>query len=241
MNLGILGPSDHEIFREVGRILQHRGISTDFLEYEEELEEELEPYNAILTKKSREEAFQTLKNAERRDIQTVNGFRTHMKTAHNPASYWHASEAGIKVPKWSTNGSFEEENIVKPRLETSRLDPYIQNGEERSSDSFYQEFIENSGTDLKIYVVNGRENKMFGVKTPSKIQQKGSRKPFQPDREMREIAEKAAETFNARLLGIDLVENSGEYFAVDFNSAPSYRGTDAEEAIADNIEQLLEE
>ncbi len=242
VKLAIIGPEDHEVFGSVAERLEGRGFTADFLEPGREIVEGLEDYDLVLGKKSWDTAIATVRNAEAMGVETVNGFMTHMLTTHNPASYWHASEAGINVPDWSTGADLEPPLVKKPKTESSRLLPELADKAVPSHDYFYQDFVRNPGIDYKIYgvEVDGRRE-ILGVETGSKILDGDSpREVFRPDDEMEDIASAAMDVFDARLLGVDVIDDGDDYYAVDFNSAPSYRGTAAEELLADSLQELLE-
>lgn len=243
MDLGILGPGDHEVFGEVAEILSSRDVSVDFLDPEKyHSPGDLEGYDGIFLKKSREPGFRTLRDAEMEDIPTFNGFCAHMKTNHNPCSYWHLENEGLSVPDGATT-ALEGDVVVKPRTETMREEPWREQSPTSDSDHFYQRFIENGGIDYKLYVTDmGDEVNVTALSTDSKLlYDQNDRSQIETDQEMKRIGEQCMQAFDARILGIDLIRPDNGTYIVDVNAAPSYRGTGDEAIVADSLENFLYE
>lgn len=241
MELGILGPEDHDVFGEVAEILSDRDVYVDFLDPESyHYPDDLESYDGVFLKKSREPGFRTLRDAEQEDMPTFNGFCAHMKTNHNPGSYWHLEQAGLDVPRGSSTG-LEGDVVVKPRTETMREEPWREQDPEPDTDHFYQRFIENGGIDYKLYVTDlGSETNVTVLSADSKLlYNQDERSQVETDREMQEIGEKCIEAFDAKILGIDLIRPESGTYVVDVNAAPSYRGTDDQTVVAESLENFL--
>ena len=241
MELGILGPEDHDVFGQVADVLEDRDVSVDFLSPETyHSPDDLEAYDGIFLKKSRKPGFQTLRDAEREGIPTFNGFRTHMKTNHNPGSYWHLEQEGLEVPEGSSEG-LEGDTVVKPRTETMREEPWREYSPKTDINHFYQRFIENGGIDYKLYVTDlPDKTTVRAISADSKLlYDQDDRTQVETDAEIQEIGERCIKAFDARILGIDLIRPDSGTYVVDINAAPSYRGTDDEAVLADSLEAFL--
>lgn len=89
------------------------------------------------------------------------------------------------------------------------------------------------GRDRKIYVI-GR--KMFGVKKvfPARTQAEKHGEPFNPGRELGDIAVRCGEALGVDLYGVDIIESRGRPYVVDMSSIPGFKGVpDAATHLAD--------
>lgn len=243
MEIAILGPEEHEVFGEVASILESRGKNIDFLDPEKvHSPRDISDYEGIVAKKSRPESFQTLRYASLEGVPTYNGFQTHMRTNHNPASCWHLERAGVEVPEWSTYRDTGSEMVRKPAMEIMREEPYMIENFEDVDGYFCQRYIENGGIDHKLYGVRLEDGvEAVTVDTPSKLlSDSGGRKRVETAEDFRAILESVMDVFRANMAGVDVISPEEGNYVVDVNSAPSYRGTGMEEKLADSIQQFTE-
>jgi ribosomal protein S6--L-glutamate ligase len=98
-----------------------------------------------------------------------------------------------------------------------------------------QEYIPNSGADLKIYVIGGE---VFGVRKPfSETSFTGTGVPCAVSLAVRDIALRCGRAFGLGMYGLDLVEGPDGPVVVDLNFSPGFRGVpDAASYIARYIE-----
>lgn len=104
-----------------------------------------------------------------------------------------------------------------------------------TSPSLIQEFIENDGADLRLYVA-GKE--VFGIRkqfSSTSFAKDGDPVPVTP--ELREIALRCGRAFGLNLYGIDIIEGAAGPYVVDVNYFPGYKGVrGAAGVVADYIE-----
>lgn len=239
----MLTEEDHEVFAEVGEILSDRNIDVAYLDYNKYHSfSEISKYDGVLAKKSREAAVDTIKKAENSGVSVYNGFQTHMRTNHNPASYWHLSNAGLNVPEWSTFREVGSKMVRKPKSETMREEPFRVKQIDGSRDHLYQEYVENRGIDHKLYGVRLQEEiALTSIETPSKLLNDSSRRrQITSEKEFNSIVESVMDIFDAEMIGVDVISSESEKYVVDVNATPSFRGTDMEPVIADSIQQFLQ-
>lgn len=243
MKVAVLGPEDHDVFEEVASLMLEEGIETDFLDPETVYSgSDLERYDGVVAKKSRPESLQTLRNAYEGGISAYNGFNTHMRTNHNPASYWHLENADLMVPEWSTFQEIGSEMVKKPRTEIMREEPYKVEEFEEIDGYFCQRYIENGGIDHKLYGVRLQDSiEVSTVDAPSKLlDSSDERKKVETYEEFQSIVEEVMDIFEANMIGVDVISPESGNYIVDVNSAPSYRGTGMEEVLSESIRQFAE-
>ena len=102
-------------------------------------------------------------------------------------------------------------------------------------DALIQEYIENAGEDLRLYVA-GEE--VFGIrKRFSSTSYAADGEPTAVSPEMRSIALLCGKVFGLRLYGIDIIEGADGPRVVDVNYFPGYKGVpDAAPVVADYVE-----
>ena len=158
-------------------------------------------------------------------------------------------EAGIPVPRaWITSDLSLLSELVAQR--PIILKPYmgwrgegiqiIRNERELaglpapSCPLLIQEYIENNGEDLRLYVAG---EKVFGIRnrfSRSSFAVDGEPVPVSPD--IRDIALACGRAFRLNLYGLDIVEGADGPSVVDVNYFPGYKGVPgAAEAVADCI------
>jgi len=100
-----------------------------------------------------------------------------------------------------------------------------------------QEYIENDGEDLRLYVAG---NEVFGIRkrfSQSSFSVDGEPTPVSA--EMRDLALRCGRAFGLRLYGLDVIEGSEGPKVIDVNYFPGYKGVPgAAFAVADCIENF---
>jgi glutathione synthase/RimK-type ligase-like ATP-grasp enzyme len=234
--VGIMCSEGHEVFSGVSLLLeQDYGHRVDFIQPEKELGcDEISNYDILVPKKSREEVYRNLRKAEEEEVETVNSLVSSMTADHNVASMYHLGELDYEVPE-RVNGDWES-IVEKPAFEAQMFHPRKDPGKLREN-CITEEYIECSGIDYKVYIVDtGEEIFVSGVKTGSKLERNPEKREiFEPSDigfSEEDAGEVLEEFFDADFLGIDFIENGEDYYAVDVNSAPSFRGLE-------NVEEKL--
>jgi ribosomal protein S6--L-glutamate ligase len=100
---------------------------------------------------------------------------------------------------------------------------------------FAQRYLEPDGLDRKIYCIG---DEVFGVERtwPVRTYEDKLGRPFEPDREMREIAVRCASAFGISVFGFDIVVSRDRPYVVDISSLPGFKGVpDAAERLADHV------
>ena len=104
-----------------------------------------------------------------------------------------------------------------------------------TSPPLIQEYIENDGTDLRLYVAG---TEVFGIRkqfSSTSFAKNGD--PVAVTPELREIALRCGRAFGLRLYGIDIIEGAGGPYVVDVNYFPGYKGVrGAAGVVADYVE-----
>lgn len=235
--VGMMCSLDHEVFSGVKQLLENEyGHRTDFIPPDMELERsEISDYDILVPKKSREQVYQNLRKASREGVETLNGFVSSVTADHNVASIHIMEKLGYRVPE--RVNECRPDLVEKPVSEAQMLEPR-KNPDRIRKDCIAEDYIPGTGTDYKIYIIDtGYDTSVSGVVTDSKLEgSKGAREPFETSEIGFETddAETVLENFfEADFLGIDFIENEGDFYAVDINSAPSFRGVEeAEEELA---------
>jgi ribosomal protein S6--L-glutamate ligase len=105
---------------------------------------------------------------------------------------------------------------------------------------FAQRRLEADGLDRKIYCIG---DEIFGVERvwPPRTYEEKLGRPFQVDREVREIALRCSAAFGMSLFGFDVVMSGGRPYVVDISSFPGFKGIpDAAERLANHIFTVAE-
>lgn len=95
-----------------------------------------------------------------------------------------------------------------------------------------EDVVPNDGVDRKLYVMGQRVSGLL------KTWPRGAApdRPFEPDVELVDLAQRVGQATGLELFGLDLVGRSGAFAVVDLNPFPGYRGVEgAAEAVADHI------
>lgn len=243
--IGIICSEGQEVFTEVARILEGEySHETNLISPERELSrEEIGNYDVIVPKISNGEVYSNLKKAEAEDVETVNSLETSMAADHNVASMYHLAELDYDVPeRIHTNG---QALVEKPAFEAQQLTPR-KNPDELRGGCITEEYIDFTGTDYKIYLIDTMDEVFAsGIKTGSKLEgETGQREQFNPIEigfDEQDAESILSQFFDADFLGVDFIQNGKSYYAVDVNSAPSFRGVkNADRKLASAINNKLD-
>jgi glutathione synthase/RimK-type ligase-like ATP-grasp enzyme len=100
---------------------------------------------------------------------------------------------------------------------------------------FAQRYLEPDGLDRKIYCIG---DEVFGVERtwPVRTYEEKLGRPFEVDREVREIALRCGSAFGLSVFGFDIVVSRDRPYVVDISSLPGFKGVpDAAERLADHF------
>lgn len=243
-----------QIILEVSSILRQRGHHVAYAIPEEELAplHELPRNHDLYLLKSYTELSLSLAGAlSARGANLINPYEGCAAARNKIVCYQVLKEFGVPVPKaWITGDT----SLLKQLVQQGPLivKPYMGwRGEgirivrnEREIDSLpdltslplIQEYIENDGSDLRLYVA-GKE--VFGIRkrfSSASFAQDGD--PVAVTPEMREIALRCGRAFGLTLYGIDIIDGAGGPYVVDVNYFPGYKGVrGAAGVVADCVER----
>jgi gamma-F420-2:alpha-L-glutamate ligase len=116
-------------------------------------------------------------------------------------------------------------------------------GANSGADFIFQQYIKAShGRDVRILVIDGKmvasmERQATDGGFKSNISLGGSAKPFNPPREMAELAIKVANELDLAVAGIDILFDSEGYRVCEANSSPGFQGL--ERACAVNVPEII--
>ena len=81
---------------------------------------------------------------------------------------------------------------------------------------FAQRYHQPDGRDRKLYVIGDR---VFGVKKvfPAKTPEQKAGEPFEPNRELRDLALRCGRAFGIDLFGVDIIQSRGRPYVVDMS------------------------
>lgn len=242
-----------QIVLEVSSILRGRGHRVVSSIPEEELtslEGPLEPHDLYLLKSYTELSLSLAGALRMRGASLINPYEGCAAARNKIVCYQVLKEFGVPVPRaWVTC----DPSLLKQLVQQSPLivKPYmgwrgegiriVRNEREIASlPSFaspplVQEYIENDGTDLRLYVA-GKE--VFGIrKRFSSTSFAKDGEPVAVTPEIREIALRCGRAFDLTLYGIDIIEGANGPCVVDVNYFPGYKGVPgAAGVVADCIE-----
>lgn len=159
-------------------------------------------------------------------------------------------QSGVPVPRaWITSGLSLLKDllksyplILKPYMgwrgegvQVIRRERDLAGLQPPSAPLLIQEYIENNGEDLRLYVAGGE---VFGIRkrfSRSSFAVEGEPTPV--SREMRDLALRCGQVFGLKLYGLDVIEGSEGPRVVDVNYFPGYKGVPgAAYAVADCID-----
>jgi ribosomal protein S6--L-glutamate ligase len=100
---------------------------------------------------------------------------------------------------------------------------------------FAQRYHRPHGLDRKIYCIGGQ---LFGVERvwPARTYEEKLGRPFTIPPELHDIALRCGRAFGVDLFGVDVIESGGQWYVVDINSFPGFKGVpEAALRVADYI------
>ncbi len=203
---------------------------------------------------------------ESEGIRVINSTKAVKLSKNKFLAYYYLKKNGIKIPKTFVSNDpvrayfkmseYREKLVIKPVKGKGGVGIVITDDLSTAGDvmSLYgltekvpiaQEFIENK-RDMRIIVLGGEV--LGGIYRIAKegmrkncISMGGEAKAFKVEGELAEIAVKSAETLGCEIGGVDVIESSGEFFVLEVNSSPSFKGfqkatkIDAYDKIADYL------
>lgn len=242
------------IIIDASAILRGRGHRVTCSIPEEELSSlhGLEPDHDLYLLKSYTELSLSLAGAlSARGASLMNPYEGCAAARNKIVCYQVLKEAGIPVPRsWTTSNPGllrelvqqcpiilkpymgwrgEGIRIVRHERELESLAPF-------TSPVLIQEYIENDGHDLRLYVA-GEE--VFGIrKSFSSTSYAVDGEPVVVSPEIRDLALRCGRAFGLKLYGLDIIEGANGPSVVDVNYFPGYKGVPgAAAAVAECIEQ----
>jgi len=243
-----------QIILEVSGILRQRGhhvVSTIPEEELAPLHELPRNHNLYLLKSYTELSLSLAGALSARGANLINPYEGCAAARNKIVCYQVLKEFGVPVPKaWITGDTSllkqlvqQGPLIVKPYMgwrgegiRIVRNEREIDSLPEFTSPPLIQEYIENDGDDLRLYVA-GKE--VFGIRkrfSRTSFAQDGD--PVAVTPEMRDIALRCGRAFDLTLYGIDIIEGAGGPCVVDVNYFPGYKGVrGAAGVVADCVER----
>ena len=230
--VGLICNEKHAVFSEVAARLERVGVETTFFEPGRSLgESELSGLSLLLNKKVDPESFRALAWAESNGLPTWNGF-VPLLLGIRPLGDWALDRVGFRVPL----GSFEKpvgDHVAKTLVDFhSQPDPVLSGDGE-----WYQAHVPAPAIDFKYYAVaTGSTIEVRVLKTTSKLH--GEKRPLElvaPESDLADKLRRLVTMTDAQALGVDLVVDEGEYWAVDVNPAPSFRHTGMEDDLVASV------
>lgn len=242
-----------QIILDVTGLLRHRGHHVVSSIPEEELlglHETPAAYDLYLLKSYTELSLSVAGALSARGARLINPFQGCLSARNKIVCYQVLKEAGIPVPdSWITG----DPEMLKPLLQRGpiivkphmgwrgegiriiRQPAEIDSLPRFTSPPLVQEYIENDGEDLRLYVA-GEE--VFGIrKRFSSTSFARDGEPVAVSPELRRIALSCGRAFGLKLYGLDIIEGVDGPKVVDVNYFPGYKGVPgAARAVADCIE-----
>lgn len=229
--IGIICRPDHHVFGTVGRRLGDRGHEVRYFEPGRELPQSaIEELSLLVCKKVHPASVRALRLAERAEVATWNGQLPTTLLASRLVMLKALSAVGFRVPPVTFEPP-ERPYVTKP------LFSWDGSPEIGGTGGFYQPLLDTDGLDRKCYVVDdGRQLRAATVVCSSKLV--GELRVLghepTPERAVDRIG-RLLSLIDAQALGVDIVEADGTRYAVDCNSAPSFRQAGLESALTDSI------
>jgi glutathione synthase/RimK-type ligase-like ATP-grasp enzyme len=233
--VGITCRPDHDVFSTVASNLVDRGYAVTFLDCERPVSPAfLSSLALFVSKKTRPASIETLLRAERLGVPTWNSATGVVACVSRFSQLCLLEGVGFSVPRASRTKP-EGEYVAKNRYHWN-MSPEL-NGE----GDLYEEYLPAEPVDYKYYVVDDGErlharvlratSKLFGEKRVV-----GETEPL-PEHVAR-IGD-LMQRMEMRAVGVDLVRVDDDWYAVDLNPCPSFRGTGLEDELTDSILSCL--
>ena len=255
-NVAIHTWEDDLVFREVLQYLRSKSISGEIIGSERLLKDISDEFSVLIDKKSDSwKELEAIKRAETDGIPTFVGSEIHEVLNDNYASK-QMLKPDFNIPEMSLDEPFEEAQIIKPRYETDSLEP-----------SFSEEDVDEDGFEASVFyekcLGDGRpevEYKMYGVwkddsyavgairRTSPLLDSDSEREQVSINQDMEDLVVNVRNRLNneidrseIRLIGIDALKHEGEWYVIDINSGPSYRGTKIKEFLNEAVYEWVDE
>ncbi len=233
--IGITCRPDHAVFSTVASNLVGRGHAVTFFDYERPVNEAfLADLALFVSKKTRPASIETLLRAERLGVPTWNSATGVLACVSRFSQLCVLEGVGFAVPaasRMKPDGDY----VAKNRFHWN-MSPEL-NGE----GDLYEEYLPAAKVDYKYYVVDDGErlhtrvlratSKLFGEKRVV-----GEAEPL--TEHVGRIGD-LMERLEMHAVGVDLVLVDDDWYAVDLNPCPSFRGTGLEDALTDSIANCL--
>lgn len=257
MKIGLVAVPEHPQVQRVIKEIRKRSHDIELLAPNEMLFDYHEMsfnYDLYALKVKSDSALHTIEIAEELGINTINRSEAIRKTQDKILCDVILRKNNIPIPhSYFTKGS-ESLHILKNRLTFPIVyKPYkgshndankVKNFDELASYGsdnllYFQEFIENDGYDWKVYVA---DEQVFGIKRFSPFiksyENKGNedREEFDVSEDLSDIILKIGELFGLDIYGVDVVFRDDQYYIIDVNDFPGFRGIkEAPNAIANSL------
>jgi len=229
--IGITCPPDHAVFSTVATRLVERGYAVTFFDADRAVHDDhLARLSLFVNKRTRPASVESLLRAERAGVPTWNSATGVSACVSRFSQLCLLDSVGFSVPAASRSKPSGE--YVAKNLYHWDMSPEL-NGE----GDLYEEYLPAEPVDYKYYVVDDGEavharvlratSKLFGDKRVL-----GGADPVSAhvDR-IRDLMHRVG----MRAVGVDLVRVDDDWYAVDLNPCPSFRGTGLETALVDSI------
>ena len=245
-----------QIILDVSALLARRGHKVSSIIAEETLTalgDMARDHDLYLLKSYTELSLSLAGVLDARGARSINPFAGCMAARNKIVCYQVLREAGIPAPhSWTTS----DLSLLKPLLQRFplivkpnmgwrgegvrlvRTEKELAGMPQPSGPVLIQEYIENDGHDLRLYIAGDR---VFGIrKRFSDTSYSVPGEPVEVSPEIREIALRCGRAFGLQLYGLDIIEGADGPRVVDVNYFPGYKGVpDAAVAVADCIECAL--
>lgn len=233
--IGITCRPDHDVFSVVASNLVDCGYAVTFLDYERPVSADLlAPLSLFVSKKTRPASVETLLRAERVGVPTWNSATGVVACVSRFSQLCLLEGVGFAVPAASRtkpDGEYVAKNCyhwnMAPEL----------NGE----GDLYEEYLPADPVDYKYYVVDdGDELHARVLRATSKLF--GEKRVVGEAEPVPEHVERIGDLMHRvemRAVGVDLVCVDDDWYAVDLNPCPSFRGTGLEAALTDSMLSCL--
>jgi hypothetical protein len=230
--VGLICNEGHSVFGEVAERLGGEGISVEFFEPGQVVDEDdLRGLTLLMNKKVDPASLHALTWAERNDLVTWNGYRT-MLLGMRPMGYALLEHVGFRVPEFT----FEKPStdyVAKTFADWHfHPDPEL-NGE----GDVYQRLVPAAPVDYKYYAVDvGTDIEVRVLKTTSKLH--GEKEPLRlvsPEPRFADRLRSLMRLTDSQALGVDLVEGDDGFWAVDVNPAMSFRNAGMVDHLVESV------
>lgn len=231
--IGVVGEPDHPVFSRVAERLAARGFEVEFFSPTEPFDRTaLGALDALVNTTIRRSAFDALRYADGRGVETWNGFVPTTALSARLVALHALERVGCPVPDvWLTEPA--EETVERRRY---RWDGPVR--DERAT--FYQERIRTTPVDFRYYAVDdGVETHVHAMRLTSKLGTDDlATQEADVDVELATRVRELLDRFGARALAVTFVPGRDDVYAVDVDVAPTFTGAGLERRVADSWASL---